>query len=97
EKDGNKNKLSAAHIDAIIDTYRTRSTKDKFSYVSSLEEVAENDYNLNIPRYVDTFEEEEPVDLDQVATDLQNLEKDMAETDAVIADFCQQLNLKTPF
>ena len=97
EKDGNKNKLNNEHIDFIIDTYRTRNTKEKFSYVASLEEVAENDYNLNIPRYVDTFDEEEPVDLDQVATDLQDLEKDIAETDAVIADFCKQLNIKTPF
>ena len=65
--------------------------------MATLSEVAENDYNLNIPRYVDTFEEEESVDLDQVATDLQALEKDMAETDALIANFCQQLNLQTPF
>ena len=97
EKDGNKNKLNAAHIDAIIDTYRTRSAQGKFSYVASLDEVADNDYNLNIPRYVDSFEEDEPVDLDAVANELQALEKDMAETDAVIADFCKQLNLKTPF
>ncbi|MCK0159042.1 type I restriction-modification system subunit M [Allomuricauda sp. F6463D] len=97
EKDGNKNKLMEAHIDTIVDTYRTRSAKDKYSYVAPLSEVAENDYNLNIPRYVDTFEEEEPVDLDQVATDLQALEQEITETDALIADFCQQLNLKTPF
>ncbi|MDF0706248.1 N-6 DNA methylase [Muricauda sp. 81s02] len=77
--------------------YRTRGTKDKFSCVASLDEVAKNDYNLNISRYVDTFEEEEPVDLDQVAADLQSLQKDLSETNAMIADFCQQLNLKTPF
>ncbi|MBC72388.1 MAG: type I restriction-modification system subunit M [Muricauda sp.] len=97
EKDGNKNKLGEAHIDAIIDTYRNRIAKDKFSNVASLDEITENDYNLNIPRYVDTFEEEEPVDLNQVTTDLQTLEKEIGETDATIADFCQQLNIKTPF
>lgn len=97
EKDGNKNKLTEAHIDKIVNTFRERKTVDKFSYVATLDEVKENDYNLNIPRYVDTFEEEAPIDLDAVANDLQALEKDMAETDAIIADFCNQLNLKTPF
>ncbi|HZH69123.1 MAG TPA: N-6 DNA methylase, partial [Flavobacteriaceae bacterium] len=97
EKDGNKNKLTDEHIDTIVNTYRERKTIDKYSYVASLDEIAENDYNLNIPRYVDTFEEEAPIDLDAVANDLQLLEKDIIETDAIIADFCNQLNLKTPF
>ena len=66
EKDGNKNKLTEANIDKIVAIYRERATKDKFSYVASLDEVKENDYNLNIPSYVDTFEEEEPINLDEV-------------------------------
>ena len=53
-------------VDKIVTTYRNRETIDKFSYVASLDEIKDNDYNLNIPRYVDTFEEEEPIDLDQV-------------------------------
>ena len=57
----------------------------------------ENDHNLNIPRYVDTFEEEEPVDLDKVSSELQSLEINMAETDKTISDFCNELNIKTPF
>jgi type I restriction enzyme M protein len=97
EKDGNKNKLTETHIDKIVNTFRERKTIDKFSYVATLEEIEENDYNLNIPRYVDTFEEEEPVDLEAVSDALQDLEKDMAETDTIIADFCQELNIKTPF
>ncbi|GGD12396.1 type I restriction-modification system subunit M [Hyunsoonleella pacifica] len=97
EKDGNKNKLLDEHIDNIVNTYRERKTIDKFSYVANLDEIAENDYNLNIPRYVDTFEEEEPVDLNLVSNELQALEKDIAETDTIIADFCEQLNIKTPF
>ena len=97
EKDGNKNKLNNEHIDFIIDTYRTRNTKEKFSYVASLEEVAENDYNLNIPRYVDTFEEEEPVDLVAVSQELKALDKEIADTDATLADYCNQLGIDTPF
>ncbi|MGC6431743.1 MAG: type I restriction-modification system subunit M [Jejuia sp.] len=97
EKDGNKNKLLDAHIDNIVNTYRERKTIDKFSYVAKIDEIVENDYNLNIPRYVDTFEEEAPVDLDAVSDELQALEKDITETDAIITDFCNQLGIKTPF
>lgn len=97
EKDGNKNKLTDADIDTIIQTYRERKTTDKYSYVANLDEVAENDYNLNIPRYVDTFEEEEAVDLEAISNSSQDLEKEMDKTDAIIADFCEQLHIQTPF
>ena len=97
EKDGNKNKLLDEHIDKIVNTYRERTTIDKFSYVANFDEIIENDYNLNIPRYVDTFEEEVQIDLDEVSEQLQALESDIALTDTSIADFCKQLNIKTPF
>jgi type I restriction enzyme M protein len=67
------------------------------SYVAGLDEVKENDYNLNIPRYVDTFEEEEKVDIDTVAEELQSLEVDMKAIDETIAGFCNELNIPTPF
>lgn len=97
EKDGNKNKLTEEHIEKIITTYRERIVIDKYSYVANMDEVKENDYNLNIPRYVDTFEEEEPIDLNAVSKELKNLETDIAATDQTIAEFCQQLNISTPF
>ena len=97
EKVKNQNVLRPDDINKIIDTYRNRTAEDKYSYVASLDEVAENDYNLNIPRYVDTFEEEEAIDLDAVSTELQAIDVSMAETDTLIADFCSQLNIKTPF
>lgn len=97
EKDGNKNTLLDEHIESIITTYRERKTIDKFSYVASLDEVVENDYNLNIPRYVDTFEEEEPIDLDQVSQQLKEVDERIRISDKEIADFCKQLNIKTPF
>lgn len=92
-----QNMLRADDIDKIISTYRNRTAEDKYSYVASLEEVAENDYNLNIPRYVDTFEEEEPIDINAVADDIKNLDQELQETDALIASFCQELGIKTPF
>lgn len=97
EKDGNKNKLYDAHIEKIVATYRNREAIEKFSHIGSLNEIRENDYNLNIPRYVDTFEEEEPIDLEEVSQQLQNLETAISSTDATIGDFCQQLNISTPF
>lgn len=96
EKVKTQNMLREEDVAKIINTYKNRSTEAKYSYVASLSEVAENDYNLNIPRYVDTFEEEEPVDLASISKELKDLEKDMATTDATIADFCKQLGIDTP-
>ena len=97
EKVKTQNKLRSEDIDKIISTYRERSTIDKYSYVATLEEIEENDYNLNIPRYVDTFEEEEPVDLDAVSEELKSLDQDILETDKTISDFCEELGIKAPF
>tara|TARA_R110000737_G_scaffold61221_2_gene88294 strand:+ start:7345 stop:8919 length:1575 start_codon:yes stop_codon:yes gene_type:complete len=97
EKVKTQNVLRTEDIDKIINTYKNRRSEDKYSYVASLEEIKENDYNLNIPRYVDTFEEEEPVDLTAVSQDLKALEKEIANTDSTIADFCKELGIETPF
>lgn len=97
EKVKTQNVLRPKDIDKIITTYRSRKAEDKYSYIADLAEVAENDYNLNIPRYVDTFEEEDPVDLQAVCDQLKALEKDMKGTDKEIADYCKQLGIDTPF
>jgi len=97
EKVKTQNYLRDEDVDRIVDTYAKRITNDKYSYVASLDEVRENDYNLNIPRYVDTFEEEEPVDIDAVATELKELDTEMQATDETIAGFCKELNIPTPF
>jgi type I restriction enzyme M protein len=97
EKVKTQNVLLVEHIDKIVTTYRERISEDKYSYVAELSEVIENEYNLNIPRYVDTFEEEEPVDLEAVARELKQLEIKMKETDADIAEYCKQLGIEAPF
>ena len=97
EKAGNQNMLSDGHVERIIETCRKRETIDKYAYVATLNEVAENDYNLNIPRYVDTFEEEEPVDIAAVSNELKTLEKDMQATDNAIAGYCRELGIESPF
>jgi len=97
EKRGNQNYLRGQDIDRIIHTYRDRSPQQKYSYVATLEEVKENNYNLNIPRYVDTFKQEEPINLEAVSKELKELETMMSETDKVIGDYCRQLGISTPF
>ncbi|HOT17406.1 MAG TPA: type I restriction-modification system subunit M [Bacteroidales bacterium] len=97
EKVKTQNHLRDEDVDRIVDTYEKRITIDKYSYVASLDEVRENDYNLNIPRYVDTFEEEEPVDIDAVVSELKELETEMQTIDDTIAGFCKELNISTPF
>ena len=97
EKVKNQNVLREEDIEKIVSTYQNRTAEDKYSFVATMEELIENDYNLNIPRFVDTFEEEEPVDLELVSKELQDLESEMQNTDNTIADFCKQLNIKTPF
>ena len=96
EKVGNQNHLRPEHIERIVTTYRQRRSHEKFSHVADLSQVQENEFNLNIPRYVDTFDEEEQIDLDAVATQLAELEKSMRENDQVIAGFCAELGIKAP-
>lgn len=97
EKVGNKNALTDEHVEKIVQTYEERQTIEKYAYTAPISEIAENDYNLNIPRYVDTFEEEEPVDLEAVTQDLAELEDKMLETDKTITGFCKELDIASPF
>ena len=97
ERGKNQNTLRESDINKIVDTYRSWTIEDKFSYRATLDEVKQNDYNLNIPRYVDTFSDEEVIDLQSIAKQLKALETDITSTDATIAEFCQQLNIPTPF
>ena len=97
EKAKNQNILTNANVEKIVATYRNREELEKYSHLATLGEIAENDYNLNIPRYVDTFEEEEPVDLDAVTGELKALEESMKTTDARIAGFCKELGIPAPF
>lgn len=97
QKVKNQNYLTDENIEKIITTFKERSTIDKYSYLANLKEIEENDYNLNIPRYVDTFEEEEQIDLDEVSKELKALENEIKTTNATIAKFCGELNIATPF
>jgi type I restriction enzyme M protein len=97
EKVKTQNKLLPEHIDKIIAAYQNRSNEEKYSRVAPIAEIKANDFNLNIPRYVDTFEEEERIDLQVIAGELGALEVNIKATDEAIAGFCQQLNISLPF
>lgn len=85
------------HIDKIADTYNDWKAVEKYSHIATLEEIRNNDYNLNIPRYVDTFEAEEEIDLNAVAQEIRDLEGKVAEIDKTIAVFCKELGIDAPF
>jgi type I restriction enzyme M protein len=97
EKVKTQNILREEHIDKIIATYKNRTEIEKYSSRASLEDIAKNDFNLNIPRYVDTFEAEEPIDIETVAQEIKALDETIATTDKSIAQFCQELGISTPF
>jgi type I restriction enzyme M protein len=94
---GTQNILRPDDINRIISTYRERKEVEKYSSLATLEFIAENEYNLNIPRYVNTFDEQETVDIASVAMKLRSLEKEMKNTDAELTAFCNELNIDTPF
>ena len=97
EKQKNQNKLLPEHLDNILGAFENRQDIEKYAHVATLKEVKDNDYNLNIPRYVDTFEAEDEIDLNAIAQQLQALELESKKTDAVIADFCKELGINSPF
>lgn len=93
EKGKNQNILRDEDIKRIVDIYEARENVDKYSYVASFDEIKENDFNLNIPRYVDTFEEEELIDIDEVKKNIANIEAELAEVQAQMAKYLEELGL----
>lgn len=87
----NQNLLTDDHIAKIVETYRNNTSVDKYAYVASLEEIKENDYNLNIPRYVDTFEEEEEIDLMAVRAEREQLKAQLSRLEDEMQGYLAEL------
>ncbi|MFM4649037.1 type I restriction-modification system subunit M [Aeromonas bivalvium] len=87
----NQNLLSADNIAKIVATYRNGGNVDKYAYLASLKEIKENDYNLNIPRYVDTFEEEAEIDLLAVRAEREQLKNQLAALETEMAKYLEEL------
>lgn len=96
EKVKTQNILTDNHVKKIVETYRDRAELEKYARPVLLDEIKENDYNLNIPRYVDTFEEEEEIDLEAVANKIIEIDNAMIEIDKEIKKFCKELGIKAP-
>jgi type I restriction enzyme M protein len=93
EKVKNQNMLREEHINKIVETFRNRTVIEKYSHLATLQEVADNDYNLNIPRYVDTFEAEEEIDIQAVMQEIKLLEAKRAALDKEIDVYFKELGL----
>ncbi len=76
----NQNYLRPQDIEKIVKTYKRFKTVEKYAYRTAFEEIQANEFNLNIPRYVDTFEEEEEIDIDEVQKEIEGLEAELATT-----------------
>lgn len=91
EKGKNQNILRDSDVHKIIQTYKERQTIDKYSYKATMKEIIENDFNLNIPRYVDTFEEEEEIDIKAVQANIRAIDAEMESLYKQIQDSMKDL------
>src|SRR5699024_3745689 len=84
EKLSNQNKMTEEHVQKIFEAYQNREIIDKYTYVASYDEIVENDFNLNIPRYVDTFEPEPEIPLADVSANLEETTNKLQETEKML-------------
>jgi len=87
----NQNLLADEHIAKIVETFKARKNVDKYAYLATQGEIKENDYNLNIPRYVDTFEEEEEIDLMAVRAEREKLKAQLNELEGEMSKYLEEL------
>jgi len=93
-KVGNQNKLTKDNLDKVVETYKKRENVEKYAYVATFDEIKENDFNLNIPRYVDTFEEEEPVDMTSIGSKTKDIRKEKEELKSSLYKMISSLESK---
>ena len=91
EKGKKQNTMTDEHIDSVINLYMKRETVDKESYLAEFEDIEKNDFNLNIPRYVDTFEKEEEVDLNTLLADMKKTEEEIEKVQSEFIDMLKEL------
>lgn len=97
DKVGNQNILTEDHVAKIVATYAKREPIERYAHVARMSEISNNDYNLNITRYVDTFVEEALIDLGAVTKTIKTLDADILKTDETIRKFCKELGIASPF
>ena len=85
--------MSDKHIEKIVAAYKARKNVDRYAYVADFDEIKENDFNLNIPRFVDTSEEEEEIDIRAAQEEIDELDKELAEVHMQMAAYLKELGL----
>ncbi|MHC5833108.1 MAG: N-6 DNA methylase, partial [Nostoc sp.] len=85
-----QNNLREQDIKKIVAAYQNRETVDKYAYFASFDEIKENDFNLNIPRYVDTFEEEDEIDIEEVQSEIELLEDELQGVKIKMSGYLQE-------
>ena len=91
DKGKKQNEMTDEHIDSVIDLYNRRETVEKESYLASFEDIEKNDFNLNIPRYVDNFEEEEEIDLKVVLSDMKQIDEEIGKVQGEFVSLLKDL------
>ncbi|MFC1976597.1 N-6 DNA methylase, partial [Chloroflexota bacterium] len=91
EQGTNQNRLRTKDIDKIVNTYRQLQGIDKYAYLATFDEIAENDFNLNIPRYIDTFEPEPEIDIAVVQHEIRSLEQQLAGVEKKLIGYLEEL------
>ncbi|MFT8310720.1 MAG: type I restriction-modification system subunit M [Sporolactobacillus sp.] len=92
-KGKNQNKLTKENINKIVDTYKKREDIEKYAHVASFDEIKENEFNLNIPRYVDTFEEEEPINIIELSKEIVSLNEEIAQSEKEFLKLLDELKV----
>ncbi|GHV87510.1 type I restriction-modification system subunit M [Spirochaetia bacterium] len=92
-KGKNQNILTEKNIEDIVSAYKKRKNAERFVHIASIKEIRENDYNLNIPRYVDTFEEEEVIDIEEVQRNIKRIKTELARAEAQMDVYLKELGL----
>ena len=92
EKGKKQNAMTDDHIDEVLELYSNRETVEKEAFLASFEDIEKNDFNLNIPRYVDTFEKEEDVDLNELLTDMKKTDEELEQVQGEFLSLLKDLN-----
>jgi type I restriction enzyme M protein len=95
EQGTNQNRLRPQDMDKIVETFHKRTVIEKYSHLASFNEMAENDFNLNIPRYVDTFEPEPEIDMAEVQNDIARIKKELAEVETKMDTYLEEIGFKS--
>lgn len=94
EKEKKQNVMKEEHIDHVLELYNNRKTVEKEAYLASYDDIVANDFNLNIPRYVDTTEEEEEIDLNALTQSMRETDKQIKEENAALVGMMKELTFQ---